>query len=954
MSTTARPTSEEARLARLGLGGEALPVLRRLGLDLQSAAPLTAGPDPPAALRALERLAERSPSLWKVLRWRSPSVLERWSLLAGTSEALAELTVTDQGLVAVLTGALAPHGPERAESVASAILRHAGIPAARALARAQRRGLARVALRDVLGEADTPAIAGELADLAEGVLQAALTAAQAEVGTPARLAVIAMGKLGGRELNYVSDVDVLFVGDGDLRAATRVAEMFLRLVGTVTPEGRAYEVDAALRPEGRDGALVRTLDGYRAYYERWAANWEFQALLKARPIAGDAELGHSFVELVSPFVWPDRRAADVIGDIQRLKGVVEGSRGVMRIGDREVKLAPGGLRDIEFAVQILQLVHGRHDPTLRARSTLSALAALADGGYVGEEDARTFAEAYTFLRTVEHRLQLRRLRRTHALPAGEEERQRLARSLGYRDDALGRAVERFDADLARIRAEVRRVHEKLFYRPLLGRFAEVGRQELVDERLDRNAVTGRLGALGFRGPDAALRSLEALTRGTSRRARLLRTLLPAVLPALAATPDPDGGLAALRSLAERMDMQPAFLAALRDRPVVAERLVTVLGSSPLVARWLERQPEVLAELADEQALSERRDTGAYRRLAEGLIRRNDSEERVADALRRVARRELARTAIRDLLGLADPGQVSEELSGLAEACLEIAIATLRPADAGLAVIALGRLGGRELGYASDLDVLFVFEPGEARDEALRAAAGLLRLLSASSAEGRVFVVDPNLRPEGKDGPLARTLGSYRTYYERWAEPWEVQALTQARVVAGDRPLGRAFVDVLSGIVYPAAVPAERLEAVREMKRRVETERPRSSAEAGAVDLKLDPGGMTDVEWTVQLLQLAHGGRLPRLRRRGTLPALAACEAEGILDAADAGALREGYALLSRLRNLAYLAGFRDPNRLPPSDDELTGISGDEGPAALRSRVIDLMARVRTVHERIFR
>jgi glutamate-ammonia-ligase adenylyltransferase len=958
----ARLATAGAQLARLGFGGDALGVLERLGLPSAEGPvldALAAGADPDAALRAVQLLAERAALTWEGLRRRAlrdPEALRLLALLAGASQPLASLPVTDPGLVAVLTGRLDPHPTARAERVTALTLAHPGLPPARALARARRRGLARVAMRDLAGRAGFPAVAGELSALAEGVLRVALAAARDQAGSDAPLAVIAMGKLGAGELNYVSDVDVLFVGDTDLAGANRIAERFLRLVGAVTPEGQAYEVDANLRPEGRDGALVRNLGGYRTYYERWAATWEFQALLKARPIAGDADLGAAFVDLLTPFVWPDRRDAATVADIQRLKGVVESSRSVRRAGGREVKLAPGGLRDIEFSVQLLQLVHGRHDPALRARGTLPALAALAEGGYVGEEDAVTFADAYAFLRTVEHRLQLQRLRRTHALPADEPSRTRLARTLGYRDDAQARAVERLDADLARVRGEVRRVHEKLFYRPLLGRFAEVGRGDLVvapdGGGLEPAAVTSRLAALGFDRPDAALRALDALTRGTGRRPRLLRTLLPTVLPTLAATPDPDAGLAALWSLAERLE-SPAFLAALRDRPVVAERLVTVLGASPLVGRWLERQPELLLVLVDETALAERRAADVYQRLAEGLIRRNDPEERIAEALRRVARRETARTAIRDLLGLADPGDVAEELTGLAEACLQVA---LTRSDAPLAIVGLGKLGGRELGYASDLDVLFVFEPADARDEALRAAASLLRLLPASSPEGRILALDPNLRPEGKDGPLARSLASYRTYYERWAEPWELQALTQARPVAGDPDLGRAFVEVLAGLVYPAVVPDQRLEAVRAMKRRVEAERPR--ARGTGVDLKLDPGGMTDVEWTVQLLALAHGGRLPRLRRRGTLAALGACEAEGVLTVGDAAVLREGYSLLTRLRNRAYLAGLRDPGRLPPGDDELARVSALlepdlRDPAVLRARVTDLMVRVRAVHDRVF-
>jgi len=985
------PPSAAARLARLGLGADALGPLERLGLDVEGdaalVAALAAGADPARALAAFERMAERAEPCWAALRARArrlaaagggtasgPDPVRRGALLAGVSDALADLMVTDPGLLAVLTSRLASQDTAAMRVHAARALRGAPDPA-RALARAQRRGLARIAARDLTGAADTMTVARELSELAEGVLAAALDRARATAGTDAPLAVLAMGKLGGGELNYVSDVDVLFVAGDDVTGATRVAAALLRLCGTVTPEGRAYEVDANLRPEGRDGPLVRSLDGYRAYYDRWASAWEAQALLKARPIAGDAALGEEFVAAVAPFVWPDRREAAAITELQRLKGVVEQSPRVRRAGEREMKLAPGGLRDIEFSVQLLQLVHGRHDPSLRLRGTLPALRALADGGYVGEQDAALFSRAYAFLRAIEHRLQLRGLRRTHALPADPAARDRLARAMEYRNGPDASAVEQLDAELRRVRGQVREVHQKLFYRPLLGRFAELGRDEVVAAdgtgHLDRDAVRDRLVALGFDQPDAAVRALDALAGGGGRRARLLRTLLPALLPALAATPSPDAGLAALRSLAERLDASPTFQNALRDRPPVAELLATVLGRSPLVGRWLERQPEVLGVLADDDALGARREHDEYRRMAEGLARRHhrapgadprhpadgadarQDEAQVGDALRRLARRELARTAVRELSGRADVADVAVELSGLAEACLEVAIATVRPAGVDLAVVGMGKLGGRELAYGSDLDVLFLYEPAEARTDALRAVERLLRLLSGPTAEGRAFVVDPGLRPEGRDGPLARTLESYRIYYERWAAPWELQALTQARHVAGDRALGRAFVDVLSGLVYPPQPLDDRLDAVRAMKRRVEEERPR----AAGIDVKLSPGGLADIEWTVQLLQLAHGGSHPALRRRGTFAALSACESEGLLDAEDAAVLRVGALLCVGLRHAGFLAGLRDPNAVPSGQDleRVAGLvpEGADGGAALREILEATMARVREVHQRVF-
>jgi glutamate-ammonia-ligase adenylyltransferase len=499
----------EAVLARLGVAADtAIPALAAVGLWSEEGPRPQAWPVvdavsascyPDLALAGVMRLADRNPEGFTRV-CADEKLLQRLACVVAASEALAVLLTTSPGALDVLLGDLEPTTAETVRAAGRALLQATEDPVARsvALTRLQRHGLLRIAARDLVGLADTARVTCELADLAEGLLAAALDVVLVErEDGDVRLAVVGMGKLGGQELNYVSDVDVIFVADGDWAAGTRLAERLLRLLGTVTPDGRAYEVDTNLRPEGRDGPLVRSLDAYAAYYERWAKPWEFQALLKARPIAGDGEVGQRFTELVEPHLWPDRLEGRVVEEIQRLKGVVEGSRAVRRAGARQVKLAPGGLRDIEFAVQLLQLVHGRHDRSLRSPNTLAALAALAEGGYVDEGDANLFGDAYQFLRTVEHRLQLHRLRRTHTVPESAEERYRLARAAGFRDVRAATALAQFDREYARVRGYVRRLHEQLFYRPLLSRFAELSSSEQMavadgDHRLAEHAARDRL------------------------------------------------------------------------------------------------------------------------------------------------------------------------------------------------------------------------------------------------------------------------------------------------------------------------------------------------------------------------------------------------------------------------------------------------------------------------------
>lgn len=1004
-----RPSrSGEATLARLGMpASTAVPALRTLGVWADGGPEpgawavieaLAASPNPERALPTLVDLAERHPDAWRELL-ATPEHVARVAAIGAASVTLGDVLVGSPQALHVLTDDLGPWDSATVRHFAREKTRGSDEPA-RSLASFQRRGLLRVAARDLLGYADTPTIAAELSELADGLIAAALDhVAEETLGVPtgeeSGVTVIGMGKLGGWELNYVSDVDVLFVADGQWESATQVCNRLLRLLGEHTPVGRTYEMDVSLRPEGKDGSLVRTLDSYRAYYQRWADTWEFQALLKARPVAGDGTVGAEFMELVAPYVFPDRLESSAVAEIQRMKRVVEGSEAVVRAGSRQLKLAPGGLRDIEFSVQLLQLVHGRHDPTLRSGNTLEALSSLAEGGYVGRDDAASIRRAYELLRTVEHRLQLARLRRTHTLPTSDEERGRLARSLGFRDSADATALDQFDKEYRQVQAEVRRLHEKLFYRPLLERFAELSSADQMDLSggLGEEPARERLAALGFVDAQSALGHLRALASGVSRRARLLRTLLPAILPTFAAAPDPDGGLAAFRELTERLERSPFFLRTLRDNPPVAELLAHVLGHSQLVGEWLQRQPEVIGHLAEPETLDRASTREDYRRQTEGLRRRGGSEAGAADGLRRLKRRELARIAVRDLSDRASVREVAGELTGLAEACLDTAAGLVVPEGVRLAVVAMGKLGGGELGYASDLDVLLVHEREEARDDALRAAARLLQVLGDITPEGQAFHVDVDLRPEGKDGPLARTLQSYRAYYERWGEAWELQALTQARPVAGDMELGRNFVDEVAGLVYPPDPPAERLQAVRQMKARVERERGeqgrmgggegrvgrtrrRGAGRAGGavptassstspavrvgdrVDVKFGPGGLTDVEWTVQLLQLRFGGSTAELRRPGTMGALDACEAEGFLEAEDAGWLREGYDLFSRLRNVLYLGGFRRTDVLPPGpvhQERLAGMLGysPHGAQQLLEDLSRTMRRVRKVHERCF-
>nr|BFF27285.1 hypothetical protein GCM10025732_52500 [Glycomyces mayteni] len=406
---------------------------------------------------------------------------------------------------------------------------------------AWKENLLRIAAADLTGATDLKATSDALSRLADAVLSRGLELAREEHPGDARLAVIAMGKTGAEELNYVSDVDVVFVAEGDLALATRQAAHLIQVVGPAT-----WPVDAGLRPEGRSGALVRTIESYTAYLKDWARTWEFQALLKARPAVGDLELGLEWLAAVQPFIWGAADRPGVVADIRDMRRKVVDS---VPAAERryEIKLGPGGLRDIEFAVQLLQLVHGRGDPALRVRSTLEALDVLVAGGYLARRDGEDLADTYVFLRTVEHRLQLQRLLRTHRVPESGEPLHHLARTLGYTTDEGFLAAWRAHATTAR------RLHEKLLYKPLLDAVTRVPTAEL---RMSEAQAAGRLAVLGFNDPASALTHIKKLTAGVSRTATVQKALLPVVLHELADSPEPDRGLLAYRQVSDKLGTTP--------------------------------------------------------------------------------------------------------------------------------------------------------------------------------------------------------------------------------------------------------------------------------------------------------------------------------------------------------------------------------------------------------------
>jgi glutamate-ammonia-ligase adenylyltransferase len=958
------------------------------GADAALVAAIAAAADPDLALAGLAAMAPDAELLDR-LRADEP-LATRLITVLGVSSALAEHLRRHRGDWRLLD----PPAPTPAPAAGQAPAGELSASTPEELRVAYRRGLLELAARDLTGATGLDEVMAELADLAAAAIRAALAIAWSRLpagAAPCRLAIIAMGKCGARELNYASDVDVIFVADraegaegadevAALRTATQLASAVIRACSEVGQEGALFPVDANLRPEGRVGPLVRTVASHLAYYERWAKTWEFQALLKATPIAGDAQLGQDYLAAVTPLVWQAAGREGFVADVQAMRRrVVENLPA--RDAGREIKLGPGGLRDIEFAVQLLQLVHGRADEALRGQGTLPVLAALAAGGYVGRQDAASLAGSYRFLRAVEHLLQLRQLRRTHSLPTDQATRRHIGRALrplGY----LGPPDSARPADPAaelisywRQHATVaRQLHEKLFYRPLLDAVARLPDEVL---RLTSRAAQDRLEALGYVDPAGALRHIEALTHGMSRKAAIQRALLPAMLGWFADAPAPDAGLLAFRQVSEALGSSPWYLRLLRDDTNVAWRMARLLASGRYPADLLLRAPDAVAMLGTRDQL-EPRQPDRLRAECAAVLRRHQSADPAegVTALLALRRGELLRTAAADVLGLAGEEQVAAALSTITAvtvggaldlACASVAMSMSAGFPAGLpariCVVGMGRFGGREMGYGSDADVLFVYEPvpGAAEESANRAAHAVadgLRQLLGRPGPDPSLRIDADLRPEGRQGPLVRTLAAYRGYYGRWAAPWEIQALLRADPVAGDPELLAAFTGVADEVRYPAGGIGDlAIREIRRVKARMEAERMPRGVDP-ALHVKLGPGGLTDTEWVAQLLQLRHGGAVPELRTTQTLAALAAARNAGLLAPADEAALTASWRLASRIRNAVMLVTGRASDVLPTSQPGLAATAGLLGYRSDASQELvqdwrRAARRARVVMERVF-
>jgi glutamate-ammonia-ligase adenylyltransferase len=925
--------------------------------------------DPDQALLALIRLIPHAPAALELAL--GPRTAPGFLRLLGASDALANFLIREPSCLEILQ-APAPermHGRNAQELRAELLIAVGADPASgippvatvfgeeghRVLRVAYRRALLGLAHRD-LGAADAlaamPEVGRELADLAAAALEGALAISRAEARhrfeaediADLRLAVIGMGKCGAHELNYVSDVDVIYVHSSDRldedlahSLARELAIGISRAIDSAGIEPGLWEVDANLRPEGKDGALSRTLESHAAYYARWAASWEFQALLKARAIAGDAQLGAAYEAMVEPLVWSSSEREGFVESVQRMRRRVTANIKPAELA-YQLKLGPGGLRDVEFTVQLLQLVHGRVDETVRARSTTKAIAALSLAGYIGRDDAEKFDRSYRFLRVLEHRIQLVNLRRTHLMPHKESGQRVLARAvrstLGVELSTAAGLLDRW-GDTRRL---VRLLHERIFYRPLLNSASNLSADEV---RLSPEAAQSRLRALGYVDPKAAMRHIEALTGGMRRRAALQRQLLPVLLGWIAEGVDPDAGLLGFRRLSESLGESHWYLGMLRDSSAAAERLCRILSNSRFITDLLEVSPESAAWLGSNKSLQPLGYETLWGEISSKL-KRNLGSDQAIRLIRVIRRREILRIALADGAAVIDQDTVGRALADNDRAAirgaLEMAQRTEYAATPQLGeflVVAMGRQGGHEIGYCSDADVMFVqraFDEADqqgAQEQALRIATALGSLLGrpmvpAIQAEPRLEI-DAALRPEGKSGPLVRSLASYEEYYRRWSQIWEQQALLRATPMAGSENLADDFMAMVDPLRYEQDMGEEQVREIRRIKARVEAERLPRGAEPER-HLKLGRGSLSDVEWLVQLMQLKHAKDHPALRTTSTRPALKAIAEAGLIPAEEVALLDDAWSLATRIRSAGLICTGRVSDVLPNSWRDMEAVA----------------------------
>jgi glutamate-ammonia-ligase adenylyltransferase len=845
-----------------------------------------------------------------------------------------------------------------------------------ALRRHKQREYIRIGARDLLPSVSMEETVKELTALAEASLEAAYQFCRAEVekdfGTlllpgkqePNRFVVLGMGKLGGGELNFSSDIDVIFLYEEDEGESsggpkgkktareffTNIGKQIIHAMGQVIEDGFVFRIDLRLRPMGASGPLVQSVGSAMTYYESWGQCWERAALIKARAVAGDRELGARFLKELEPFIY--RRYLDytTVDELRHMKMRIENELLTADGKERNIKLGYGGIREIEFFTQAMQLVNGGYEPLLRGPNTLHALGQLAKFGLITAQDREKLSDAYRFLRQVEHKVQIVQEAHAHSIPEGEDEERALARRLGYERTKKQDERRLFWQDHRFHTRIVRDIFDRLFYSAQkdITREGESGVGAMWHD-LDREDVIVReLDKAGFADPRKAYENLLAVRDGevyappSPKRLKAMRSLGPALITEIAKSSAPDQALLNLAKFSHRLGGRTGFLTLLAENPATMRLLITLFAESQFLTDLFLNRPEIIDTLIRVDLTRVRkRKHEMLSELRASLGEQNDLEAKL-NALRRYKTEEFIRIGLHDLGGAIEIAPVLNQLSNLAEACLEGAVEiTIEELNekfgvipqGKFAVLGMGKMGGRELDYNSDLDLVFIYDAHEdarsrggtrgnlaAHEYYVRVGQKLITYLSAPTEEGVAYKIDMQLRPSGKSGPLVCSLDAFREYHKTSSLLWERQALIKARFVAGDPALGKQIEKVTEGFAYGQGLTPEGIGEIHHLRMRMEREL--SGEDETRFNLKKGRGGLVDIEFLTQMLQLAHGFRYPELRRRETLQALSALNDKQLLKKGEYKLLADGYLFLRTLdhrlrleRDQSIDAFERDPGRL---------------------------------------
>ena len=856
----------------------------------------------------------------------------------------------------------------------------------RILRRYKRRETLRIGLRDLLKAANVETTTLELSNLAEAALQHCYEIGRDEImqpkfGTPlneegtapCRFAIIGMGKLGGYELNFSSDIDLIFVYSDDAQTDTgndnseyfsRLCEFIIKAMSEITPDGYVFRVDIRLRPESSAGVIIRSMESYESYYEGWGDLWERQALIKARTVAGDMAFGDEFIRMIQPFVYQRYldgvTLSEIKADIRRTKARIEERLvGEGANLEKHVKLGPGAIRDIEFTVQCLQMIHGAKRKSLCSHNTLETLAALKANKLLTTEDADALTAAYRFLRTVENAIQIEGDQQRYSIPEKETEERELARRVGYQDTAETDALEAFWKDYRAHTEQVRAIFQKITTTSIESEDG-IDVAVLLSEE-DPHQLESFLSTFRFENVRDAQRLLRQLANGgdgiqfSPSVRRTFFKLAPTLLNVLRDSPNPDMALRYLSAFTDKVGARSSYYTMFAEKPSTLEALTRVCGTSLYLADMLIASPE-LFDLLTVPMLIERSKTLAEKQEEALQIVAEASAERMLSMLRRYKKDEIWRIALRNILGNATLPTTTEELSDVAEAVLQAVYPEIEAemrethgtplapdgTPVTFAVVAMGKFGGRELNFSSDLDVMYVYSADGETTQGMSnveyfAAVGLALVNRLAGNQGMgIYEIDLRLRPHGAGGAIALPLSGYQHYYDHTAEVWERQALTRARVVAGDTEvLGNQFLEIAHAFCYSDALTSEEIAEIVHTRKRKEAQatrrtstrrRGRGKTQTPIANVKSGYGGLVDIEFAVQTLQLVHGGEAPSIRVQNTPLAIARLHDIGVLTAVQRDELSEAYLYLRRVENALRIVHDRALDALPKNRTELAQLA----------------------------